>query len=103
MPEWLWIIIIGGVVIGMVSLIYKIQDNRIFRIEGWKEKIPMTEEILTKSFHANLCKDNMKEVKDLMVDNREILMDQIESIKRYFDLKIEKEILAELRKMNGGS
>ena len=103
MPEWLWIIVVGGVIIGLVSLIYKIQDNRLLNIEKWKEKIPMTDELLTKSSHADICKDNMKEVKDLIVDNREILIDQIESIKRYFDLKIERDILVELRKMNGKS
>lgn len=103
MPEWIWIIIVSGVIIGLVSLIYKIQDNRLFSIESWKEKIPMTEEILTKSTHADICKGNMKEVKDFIIDNRKVLIDQIESIKEYFDMKIERDILVELRKINGKS
>jgi len=103
MPEWLWIIIVGIIVIGLVSLIYSIQDRRIFSIENWKEKLPMTEEMLTKSYHADLCKDNMREVKDLIIDNRETLIAQIESLKKYFDVKIERDILVELRRMNGKS
>lgn len=71
MPEWLWIIIVGVVVLGLVVLIYNIQDGRIVKIENWKEKLPMLEEILTKSVHAVLCKENTKEIKELVLESEQ--------------------------------
>ena len=101
MPEWLWVILVGGVIIGLVSLIYGIQDNRVGKLEKWKETRPMAEEILTKSNHAQLCKENMKEIKDVLIDNREILIKHVELLKEHLDLKLERDILSELRKLNG--
>jgi uncharacterized membrane protein (DUF106 family) len=100
MPEWLWPIIIGGVILGLVSLIYGIQSQRVTDIEKWKETRPMADEILTKSSHAAICKDNMKEIKDVLIDNREILIKHVELLKEHLDLKLERDILSELRKLN---
>ncbi len=100
MPEWLWIILVGGVVLGLLKLIYSIKNKRDETIDRWKEKMPMPEEILTKSSHADICKENTKPIKDLILENREIVKDQLNGFREYFDLKIENTILTELRKIN---
>lgn len=101
MPEWLWVILIGGVILGLVTLIYGIQDQRVAKLERWKEIYPMKEEVLTKSTHNEICKENLKDVKTFIIENKETVAKQIESIKEYFDMKIERDILVELRKLNG--
>ena len=101
MPEWLWVILIGGVILGLVSLIYGYQSQRLTKVEEWKETRPMTEEILTKSSHSIICKDNLKDLKNILMENREALINQIESVKEYLDVKIERDILVEIRKLNG--
>ena len=94
MPEWLWVILVGGVILGLVTLIYGVQDRRVAKIEEWKEKVPMAEEILIKSSHAVIC--------DTKVEKFEkSVSKQIDDIKAYFDMKIERDILMELRKLNG--
>ena len=98
MPEWLWIIIVGVVVLGLISLVYtlisKNYDRRLNDLEKWKEKRPMSEELLTKSIHAEIC--------DTKIDKLEkSISKQIDDIKEYFDVKIERDILVELRKLNG--
>jgi len=94
MPEWLWPILIGGVILGLVTLIYGIQDKRVSDIEKWKETRPKLEEILTKSIHATVC--------DAKVEKLEkSISRQVDEIKEYFDMKIERDILVELRKLNG--
>lgn len=80
MPEWLWVIIIGGVVIGLVTVIYS--------------------EILTESKHSKICKENTKPIKDLILENRVIVKEQINGLREHLDLKIENTILTELRKIN---
>lgn len=101
MPEWLWVILIGGVILGLVSLIYGFQSQRLTNVEKWKETRPMAEEILTKSIHSTICKENMKDIKDLLTDNRDILIKHVQDLKEHLDLKLERDILFELRKLNG--
>jgi len=105
MPEWLWIIIVGGVVLGLLSLIYQMKSKREEIIDKWKEKMPMSDEILTKSSHAEICKENTREntreIKDMIIDSRKILVKQVELLKEHLDLKLERDILVELRKLNG--
>lgn len=60
----------------------------------------MKEEVLTRSIHAEICKDTLKDVKNLIIDNNKILVKEVESLKQYLDLKIERDILVELRKLN---
>jgi preprotein translocase subunit YajC len=100
MPEWLWPILIGVVIIGLIAFIYNNQDKRVDNIEKWKETRPMADEILTKSIHADICKGNMQEIKDVLIDNREILVKHVELLKEHLDLKLERDILSELRKLN---
>lgn len=101
MPEWLWVIIVGSVSLGLLKLIYGIQSQEVDKLKIWKESYPMKEEVLTKSSHASICRENLEDVKNLIIENKEAVKDQIESIKEYFDLKIERDILVELRRLNG--
>jgi len=77
MPEWLLSIVIGGVIMGLVGVIYR--------------------GVLTKSEHADVCKTNTQLIqKDIKITIKEELKD----IKDYFDLKIENVVLKEIRKIN---
>jgi hypothetical protein len=82
MPEWLWAIIIGGVVMGLIGIIYSALTNRVTKLETWKEERPTLKEMLTRSDHADICKLNTKELKDFIKE--ELL-----------------EVKLEIRKVNG--
>ena len=77
MPEWLLTLLIGGVIVGLIGVIY----------QG----------VLTKSEHAEICKENTWVVQK---DIKTTIKDELEEIKKYFDLKIENEIMKEIRKIN---
>ena len=79
MPEWIWSIVIGGMVMGLIGVIYR--------------------GVLTKNEHGELCKGAKKEVFD---DFKITLKEEIQGMKDYFDIKIENVVLKEIRKINGG-
>ena len=84
MPDWLWAIIIGGIVMGLISVIYAALTNRVTRLELWKEERPRLGEMMTRSDHLQYCKDNTKELK-------EFIKEELQAVK------------IEIRKVNGGS
>ncbi len=127
MPDWL-IIIIVSTVFALVSYIFlteignlrntikglkgnikELEDDlkkkphieeiselkgAIMGLENDLKKRPQAEEIMTLSIHASLCKNNTREILDFMKE-------QAENLKTFFNMKIENEILKEIRKMNG--
>jgi len=66
MPDWLWAVVIGGIVMGLIGIIYNTLTNRVAKLETWKEERPAVKEILTRSDHFELCKMNTKELKDFI-------------------------------------
>jgi len=66
MPDWLWAIIIGGIVMGLIGVIYNTFTNRVAKLETWKDERPAVKEMLTRSDHADLCKTNTKELKEFI-------------------------------------
>ena len=66
MQEWLWIILVGGIVMGLIGVVYNSVVRRLGKIESWKESNPSTREILTLSKHYELCKGNNKELKEFI-------------------------------------
>ncbi len=80
MPEWLWILIIGGCIMGLVGVIYNSLVGRMGKLECWKEKNPHINEILTRSDHFELCRNNTKELKDFI---KEELNDVKIEIRKY--------------------
>ena len=77
MPEWVWTLLVGGVLIGLIGVVYR--------------------QMLTKSEHAELCKKNSDEVRDVI---KSTVREEMNDIREYFDLKIENVVLKEIRKMN---
>ncbi len=63
MPEWLLTLLIGGVIMGLVGLIYNYQTQKIKDLEKWKEKRPSMDELLTETKHAIICRANMRDLK----------------------------------------
>jgi uncharacterized membrane protein (DUF106 family) len=78
MPEWLISILVGGVIMGLIGVIYK--------------------NVLTKSEHAEVCKKNTMVIQENI---KNTIKDELKDIKEYFDLKIENVVLKEIRKING--
>ena len=76
-PEWVWTLLVGGVLIGLIGVVYR--------------------QMLTKSEHAELCKKNSDEVRDVI---KSTVREEMNDIREYFDLKIENVVLKEIRKMN---
>ncbi len=77
MPTWLWEIIIGVIVVGLTGLVYKLtvdklvdkicsQGKRVDEVMAWIRERPTKDEILTKSTHAEICHNTMKELADLI-------------------------------------
>lgn len=127
MPEWLLIIIISTI-FALVSYIFlteirnlretikELKDKALVLEDDLKKKphieeilslkgdvmvlkndfkkIPQPEEVMTLSIHASLCKDNTHEM-------LAFIKEQTEDLKTFFNMKIENEILKEIRKMNG--
>lgn len=79
---------------GLISTIYSIIAMRINRLEEWRSKVPRADEILTRSEHFKICKENTEGVISQ-------IKNQNEELKKWFDLKIENVILKEIRKING--
>ena len=77
MPEWLLTLLIGGIIVGLIGVIY----------QG----------VLTKSEHAEVCKNNTRIIQN---DIKTTIKEEMEEIKKYFDLKLENEILKEIKKIN---
>ncbi len=94
MPEWLLSIIIGSIILSLVGIIYKFQSGRVTALEEDLKKRPKAEEVMNFTIHAQLCKETTDHYFNF-------LKEQTEDLKHYFDLKIENEILKELRSMNG--
>lgn len=90
MPEWLWIILVGGVVMGLVTFIMNGAFNRIKNLEDWKENIPRKEEIVTFKDHAMICKLSADDMK-------KFIKEEVDEIKA--DIS---ELRKEIRKINGG-
>ena len=57
-------------------------------------KRPKAEEVMTLSVHAQFCKENTTQMLTF-------IKEQTQELKTYFDMKIENEILKELRDING--
>ena len=127
MPEWLLVIIIS-IVFSLVSYIFiteirnlrdtikELKSNILVLEEDVKQKPhieevsslkgaimvlendlknrPKAEETLTLSIHASLCKENTHEMLNF-------IKEQTEDLKTFFTMKIENEILKEIRKGNG--
>ena len=66
MQEWLWIILVGGIVMGLIGVVYSSVVRRLGNLESWRENNPSTREILTLSKHYELCKGNNKELKEFI-------------------------------------
>lgn len=78
MPEWLWMIIVGGVIMGLLAIVYG--------------------GVLTKNEHAEICNKNTVVMQESI---KNTIKDELKDIKEYFDLKIENVVLKEIRKING--
>jgi hypothetical protein len=65
-PEWLWILIVGGALVGLIKLVFSSLSGRVTKLEEWKEQRPSVAEVLTFTKHYDLCKANTKELKDFI-------------------------------------
>ena len=87
MPEWLLTLLVGGVIVGLIGVIYK--------------------QLLTKSDHAEICRETQQslirsrkeDMEQMFRLHRAWLEDRFESLND----KIENTVMKELKKLNGRS
>ena len=91
LPEWLWIILVGGIIMGLVAYITSMFNGRITKMEEWKDKQPQETEVLTISKHDTICGERLSKAFEKQTDDLEKL----------FMLRVENVILKEVRKING--
>lgn len=98
LPEWLWAIIVGGMMLGMVTYIWKSRN------QGY----------LTMEFHSDICEKNRErinmDINKLSESFREALSVQYRNIQDLLnakfeglDQKIENTVLKEIRLINNGN
>lgn len=74
MPEWLISLLIGGVIMSLVSIIYR--------------------GVMTKSEHAEACRGNSKE---LMKDVKDMVTERMDDLKEFMRKDVKVAILEEMR------
>jgi len=74
MPEWLMPILVGGVIVGLISVIYK--------------------GVMTKDEHSKVCKENSKE---LMKDVKDMITERMDDLKEFMRSDVKVAILEEMR------
>jgi len=80
-----------GILVALIGVIYNHIAGRINKLEVWKEDQPKVTEIITFARHSTICQAQNHELKEFIKEeNKKILA--------YFDLKMENEIMRELRK-----
>lgn len=129
-PDWLWTIIIGGVVLGLIKYVFYLRDrqtkikdgqveNRFKSLEIWKNGLVDKGGVLTINKHSTLCGevDNHMnecftrlgvELKDSItqgfVSHRQWVEAKFETMDAKFeaiDDKIENKVLKGIRNLNG--
>ena len=121
LPEWLWVIIITVVVIGLVKYAWHAQGARIKKIEDILDGLNQEGGILTHGKHSAICKSaieerekdmeqsvkQMKEWLGLKLDliDAKILgiRTEVNAAVKSIDDKIEGKIYKELKKLNGST
>ena len=101
MPEWLISILVGGVIMSLIAVIYGAIVGRISRLEKAKDDLPKAEDLLTKTQHSKICKESLREIKDLIVENKVIVLGSMKDFKENVLLTMENNLLKEIKKRNG--
>jgi hypothetical protein len=106
MPEWIWIIIIGVVVLGLISFIARDILKRISGLFAWKAGLDKRGGAMTHNEHRAFCNDITQsfgqEVKTQMEDFKQTILDQFTGFKTWMNLYVENTILKEMRE-NGNN
>ncbi len=77
MPIWLYTILIGGAILGLCGLVYKLtvanlvdklctERKRINEVRAWINERPTKDELLTRSAHGDICHKAMTELGELI-------------------------------------
>lgn len=96
-PAWSIPVAISILVGGSLTMFKFLFGREVKRMDGAVEMVnnlPKKEDILTINIHNDICKNNLKEVKQFFDE-------KMEDVKSHFDLKIENVVMKELREING--
>ncbi len=101
MPEWLWIIIIGVVVLGLIGFIATDILKRIRSIFSWKANLDERGGAMPYNEHRAFCNDIRlgfgQEVKMQIEDFKKNMVDQFADFKIWMNLYVENTIIKEMR------
>ena len=106
MPEWLWIIIIGVVVLGLLGFIATDILRRIRSIFAWKAGLDKRGGAMTHNEHRASCNDITQgfsqEVKTQVGEVKQSVIDQFADFRVWMNLYVENTILKEMRTNGNG-
>jgi len=106
MPEWLWIIIIGGVVLGLIGFIATDILKRMRGLFIWKADLDKRGGAMTHNEHREFCDDICKsfglEMKVQVGEFKQTMLEQFVDFKKWMNLYVENTILKEMRE-NGNN
>ena len=107
MPEWLWIIVVGGVVMGLVGFISKEKLKEISELFTWKSNLNKKGGVMTKNEHGDFCKaitqSISRDMKDQSGEFKQIMCDQFTGFKEWMGVYVENTVLKEIKSMNGNN
>ena len=107
MPEWLWIIIIGVVVLGLLGFIATDILRRIRNIFAWKANLDKRGGAMPYNEHRAFCNDIRQnfgqEVKTEIGEIKQSMLNQFAEFRTWMILYVENTILKEIRESGNGT
>jgi len=107
MPEWLWMIIIGMVVLGLFGFIATDILKNIKGLFAWKASLDKRGGAMTQNEHRVFCNDISQnfsqEVKVQIGEIKQGMVDQFADFKQWMNLYVENTILKEMRANGNGT
>jgi len=105
-PEWLWIIIVGVVILGLLGFIATDILKRIRSLFTWKAGLDKRGGAMTYNEHRKFCSDITQsfgqEVKVQIGEFKQTMVDQFADFKKWMNLYVENTIIKEMRTNGNG-
>ena len=107
MPEWLWIIIVGVVILGLLGFIATDILKRIRSLFTWRAGLDKRGGAMTHNEHRVFCSDITQgfsqEVGVQAEEFKQSMVDQFADFKKWMNLYVENTILKEMRANGNGT
>lgn len=107
MPEWLWIIVVSGVVLSLLTYILREQLKKVRALLFWKSKVDERGGVLARNEHGTICAGVIREVSGslrLQVQEfKEDVLKEFDGFRGWIQMYVENTVMREIRSMNNGN